>query len=159
MSPGGEGKVEIRLKTNGYGGRSLTKHIKVYTNDESSKNLVLKMTGKVEAIAKVTPKVVHLIGAPGDTIQRIVTIVPEKKYDFSIKEESLQSAKNNIGIELKRGKGDKKSWELVVTNKRTVVGRYYEVITLKTDSVFQPEMKIRVFGNVSAKGTLKSTTP
>jgi len=147
------------LNTLGYGGRPLAKHIKVFTNDESARNLVLKMAGKVEKIATVTPNVVHLIGAPEDTIQRVVTIVPEEKYDFSIKEESFKSAKKNIDIELKRVKGDKKAWELVVTNKRKVVGRYYEVITLKTDSAFQPEMKIRVFGNVSAKGTLKSTTP
>lgn len=116
------------------------------------------MAGKVEKIATVTPKVVHLIGSPEDTIRSIVTIVPVEKYDFSIKEESFTAGKN-IDIELKRSKDKKKSWELVVTNLRKAVGRYYEVITLKTDSVFQPEMKIRVFGNVSAKGTLKSTTP
>ncbi len=118
----------------------------------------MKMSGKVEAIATVTPKVVHLVGSPEDTIRGVVTIVPAEKYDFSIKDESFDGGKN-IDIELKRTKDKKKSWELVVTNTKKVVGRYYEVITLKTDSVFQPEMKIRVFGNIADKGTLNSKAP
>lgn len=128
------------------------------TNGENSEILVLKMGGKVEKIATVTPKVVHLMGSPEDTIQAIVTIVPAEKYDFSIMDKPLEPGKN-IDVELKQAKGKKHSWELVVTNLRKVVGRYYEVVTLKTDSVFQPEIKIRVFGNVASTGTLKSTTP
>ncbi|MBI9088506.1 MAG: hypothetical protein JEZ12_04770 [Desulfobacterium sp.] len=116
------------------------------------------MSGQVEKIATVTPKVVHLVGTPGEIIQSIVTIVPAEKYDFSIKDGSFDAGKN-IDIELKQTKDKKKSWELVVTNTKKVVGRYYEVITLKTDSVFQPEMKIRVFGNIAVKGTLSSTAP
>ncbi len=135
----------------------LVKQVKVHT-DQDGKILVLKMSGNVEKIATVTPQVVHLVGAPEDTLQTTVNIVPSKKYDFSLQDQTLAAMKNVAAVLTPAGSGEK-SWQLVVTNIRKTVGRYYEVITLKTDSPFQPELKIRVFGNLTAKGSLQSTAP
>ena len=145
----------------------MVKQIKVHTDqadtDQIDRNrggkiFVLKMSGNVEKIATVDPQVVHFVGSPEDTLQTIVNIVPEEKYAFSIKNEPLPKMKN-IEVGLKPLNNGKKFWEIIVTNTRKTVGRYYEVITLKTDSPFQPELKIRVFGNLQAKGSLQSTAP
>jgi hypothetical protein len=126
--------------------------------DQDGKTLVLKMSGNVEKIAMVNPEVVHFVGAPEDALETTIRIVPSAKYDFSLKDQTLAGMKN-IAAVLRPSDSGKKSWQLVVTNTRKTVGRYYEVITLKTDSPFQPELKIRVFGNLTAKGSLQSTAP
>ncbi|WP_041273309.1 hypothetical protein [Desulforapulum autotrophicum] len=135
----------------------MVKQVRVHT-DQKGKPLVLKMSGNVEKIVMVDPNVVHFVGSPEDTLETTVNIVPLKKYDFSLKDQPLAGMKNVAAVLKSSGSG-KKSWQLVVTNTRKTVGRYYEVITLKTDSLFQPELKIRVFGNLTAKGSLQSTAP
>ena len=102
--------------------------------DQEGKTLVLKMSGNVEKIATVTPEVVHFVGAPEDTLQTTVNIVPSKKYDFSLKDQPLASMKN-VAVVLKPSGSGEKSWQLVVTIRKTV-GRYYEVITLRQTAFF-----------------------
>jgi len=149
----------IRANTLGYGGKTLTKQIKVHTKGDSANNiLLLNISANIDRIATITPNVVHLMGAPEETIEKVVTIVPSEKYDFSIINNPVPPLKN-IDLLLKKSGAGGKGWELLVTNKRKGVGRYYEVIVLKTDSVFQPELTVRVFGNVQPKGAQPLMTP
>lgn len=104
----------------------------------------------MEKIVNITPGVVRLTGSAQDEIKSTVTVVPVEKYEFSITGREVQTGKN-INVDLKQLDGEKKSWQLLVVNKRKIIGRYFDVITLKTDSDIQPLLKIRVFGNIVNK--------
>ena len=130
----------------------LSKQIQVHTN-QTGNPLILKVSANVERIATVTPEVVHFVGDPGKNLETTVHILPSDRYDFSLKDQVVPAMKNVQAV-LKLSNTGKKAWDLVVTNTRTTAGRYYEVITLATDSTVQPELKIRVFGNLST-GTVR----
>lgn len=135
----------------------LVQQIKVHTN-LTDNPLTLKVSGSVEKIATITPEVVHFAGAPGDNLEATVYILPSDRYDFSLKDQVVPAMKNVEAV-LKLPDTRGKAWELVVTNTRKTAGRYYEVITLATDSQAQPELKIRVFGNLDAgDGSAPHTT-
>ena len=136
----------------------LTKQIQVHTNQTGSP-LILNVSANVEKIAMVTPEVVHFVGDPGTTIATTVHILPSDKYGFSLKDQVIPAMKN-IQAVLKLSDTPEKAWDLTVTNTRKTTGRYYEVITLVTDSKAQPEIKIRVFGNLNAgDGSQAQTGP
>lgn len=135
----------------------LVQQIKVHTN-QTSNPLTLKVSAKVEKIATITPEVVHFVGAPGETLEATVHIMPSNGYGFSLKDQVVP-AMRNVEAVLKLSNTREKAWDLVVTNTRKTTGRYYEVITLETDSKAQPELKIRVFGNLNAgEGPPSQTT-
>lgn len=126
----------------------LTKQIQVQIN-QTDAPLILKVSGMVEKIVTITPEVVHFVGDPQKTLKEIVHILPSDRYDFSLNDQAIPAMKN-IEAVLKLSNTREKAWDLVVTNTRKTPGRYYEVITLATDSKIQPELKIRVFGNLYA---------
>ncbi|MDY0220858.1 MAG: hypothetical protein RBR67_06960 [Desulfobacterium sp.] len=125
----------------------LVQQIKVHT-DQTGDPLTLKVSANVEKIATVTPEVVHFVGDPGKTLETTVHILPSDRYAFSLKDQVIPAMKNVEAV-LRLSNTREKAWDLVVTNTRKITGRYYEVITLVTDSAAQPELKIRVFGNLN----------
>jgi len=77
-----------------------------------------------------------------------VSIVPEKEFMFKILSVEAKNGKF-VDVELKdTSKGNESSYMLIVTNKKEGPGRYFEVLKLKTDSKIQPEIDIRVYGNI-----------
>jgi hypothetical protein len=77
-----------------------------------------------------------------------VTITPEKKYPFKIVKVSAKNG-NDIDFELSEEKGDQGPvYALVIENKRLQQGRYFDMITLETDSEIQPKLSIRVYGDL-----------
>lgn len=87
-------------------------------------------------------------GAAGDEIKSKVTITPEKKYPFKIVKVSARDGKD-IRFELSEEKGERGPvYALLIENKRSQKGRYFDMITLETDSKIQPKLSIRVFGDL-----------
>jgi len=119
----------------------------VVTNTKDKKELYLNIKGQVEFFAKITPTSIRLTGAPDDEIKRQVMITPSEKYDFVITGVKLQSGKD-VEVEFKQVSKEKKSWQIDVYNKRKAVGRYYDVIFVKTDNSIRPELRISVYGNI-----------
>ncbi len=92
-----------------------------------------------------------------------VNIIPEKKYLFKILKIEAKDGKF-IDFELKEtSKETDVSYMLTVKNKKNGPGRYYDVLKLKTDSKIQPEIDIKVYGNIldqnSEKKLKKSKAP
>ena len=104
-----------------------------------------------------------MTGPVGVPLMASVNIIPEKEYLFKILKVAAKTGKF-IDFELKETSKDTDlSYMLIVKNKKNGPGRYYDVLTLKTDSKIQPEIDIRVYGNIldqdSEKKLKKKKTP
>jgi len=94
-----------------------------------------------------------LRGFAGDEIKSKVAIIPEKKYPFKILEVRAKNGKD-IHFELKEEKSKMgQKYALMIENKRQQQGRYFDIITLETDSKIQPELNIRVYGELRQRAT------
>jgi len=135
------------VSTSGYGGRTLHKKVQVYTSDPDHKIISLKVSGVVEKMVTIDPKVVRLTGKSSEKITATVKVLTMKKYPFTIKGISLKN-KTAVDAVLQPLSGDTPAWNIKVTNKQTRPGRYFDIITLVTDSPLQSKIRINVFGNI-----------
>jgi len=77
-----------------------------------------------------------------------VKIIPLKKYPFKIESVHV-TGQNNIRYALEEVKrSNVLFYELTVENLKKKKGRYYEIISLKTNSDIKPLIKISVIGNI-----------
>lgn len=87
-------------------------------------------------------------GFAGNQITQKVRIIPEENYPFKILGDRAVR-KKNIRYELKEASRSKKiEYVLTIANLKKQKGRYFDLIKLKTDSKIQPDIKIRVYGNI-----------
>jgi hypothetical protein len=136
------------VNTRNKGGHTIRKHATLFTNDEKNPRLQLTISGSVHKFVTIKPNRVKLRGVVGDEIKSKVTITPEKKYPFKIVKASARNGKD-IHFELSEEKGDEGPvYALVIENKRLQQGRYFDMITLETDSEIQPKLSIRVYGDL-----------
>jgi hypothetical protein len=136
------------VNTRNKGGHTIRKHATLFTNDEKNPRLQLTISGSVDKFVTIKPNRVKLRGVVGDEIKSKVTITPEKKYPFKIVKASARNGKD-IHFELSEEKGDEGPvYALVIENKRLQQGRYFDMITLETDSEIQPKLSIRVYGDL-----------
>lgn len=125
------------------------KTITVMTNDSSSPESQLSVSGNVEKFVTITPPVVRLNGKIGEKLESLVKIVPEGKYPFKITKISAQEGKN-IKYELKDKTSDSglKEYAVTVENLKKDGGSYYDVLLIDTDSKIQPLLKINVMARL-----------
>lgn len=148
IPPGGEGKITIKVRTNRYGGKRLLKNITVTTNDRKNRQVRLAIAGYVEKFVNIAPRSVRLRGYVGRTIKAVVKIIPEKKYPFKIIGSGLINPMN-IRFTLEEAKPPRGAgYILTVENLKKEKGRYYDMISLKTDSKIKPLIKINVYGQI-----------
>ncbi len=125
----------------------MSKTIQVYTSDSIQKVISLKVTGSVEKMVIIEPNVVRLMGKAQTELKALVKVVPMEKYPFTIKDISVKNERNLEVALTPPGEGNS-AWKIMVTNKQSRPGRYFDMITLVTDSSLQPEIRINVFGNI-----------
>jgi hypothetical protein len=102
----------------------------------------------VEKFVTIRPSQVRLRGFTGDEIKRKVTIIATPKYPFKIVKVRARDGKD-ISYQLSEEKSETgKKYALMVENKRTQQGNYFDIITLETDSKIRPELHIRVYGQL-----------
>jgi hypothetical protein len=136
------------VNTHNKGGHAIRKHATLFTNDEKNPRIQLTISGRVDKFVTIKPDRVRLRGVAGEEIKRKVTITPEKKYPFKIVKVSARNGKD-IDFELSEESGDQGLvYALLVENKRLQQGRYFDMITLETDSKIQPRLSIRVYGDL-----------
>ena len=144
IPPGGEGKVTLKVNTYNKGGHTIRKHATLFTNDKKNPRLKLTISGSVDKFVTIRPNRVKLRGVVGDAIKRKVTITPEKKYPFKIVKVSAKEGKD-IHFELSEEKSETGPfYALLIENKRAQTGRYFDMITLETDSHIQPKLLFRI---------------
>ena len=113
-------------------------------------------TGNIERFVTLVPKRVTLRGYEGNQVVETVKIIPEEKYPFKIVgSEALLG--NNIRHKIEEAKTSKKTaYVLTVENLKKDKGRYYDTISLKTDSKMRPLIKVRVNGYILDKDRKKN---
>lgn len=108
----------------------------------------IEIAGNVEAFANVTPNKLILRGNAGEPIIGTVTITPDSKYPFKVLE---TKSKNGTDIQAKieeKQENDITTYIVTVENLKKDPGRYYDVVTLKTNSPVKPEIQISVYGQI-----------
>jgi len=120
----------------------------VETSAPNQPNVSVEITGKVEKFANIMPDKLILRGNAGEPISGTVTITPDTKYPFKILE---TKPKNGTDIQAKteeKQENNATTYIVSVENLKKVPGRYYDVITLKTDSTVKPEIQLSVYGQI-----------
>ena len=111
--------------------------------------MTLTIAGEVERFVKITPPRVALTGVGSAPMKQVIEIVAEKRYPFRVVGAEAREGKF-IRFEIKAvpvSEGPS-HYRLTVENRRVEKGRYYDTITLKTDSPVRPEIPIQVYGNI-----------
>jgi hypothetical protein len=89
-----------------------------------------------------------LRGFVGEPIQTKVTIIPEEKYPFKVQKVRARDGRNiRFQLEEENNKEGLR-YALIVENQRAQKGRYFDVITLETDSQIRPTLDVRVYGDL-----------
>jgi hypothetical protein len=123
--------------------------VKIHTNDPDYKILTVSLSGEVRQTARLTPQMISLRGKPGETISAEMKIVPAAFPDFNITRAVARNGHDiNFTIE-KKGTPPDSYFVLTVHNKKTTVGRYFDIIELETDLVPKRTIKIRVAGYIN----------
>ncbi len=89
-------------------------------------------------------------GFTGEHLKRKVTIIPLEKYPFKILKVRAKNGKE-IRFQLQEEKSEKGlQYALTVENQRLQKGRYFDIITLETDSKIRPTLSVRVYGDIQS---------
>jgi hypothetical protein len=138
------GKITIKFATGGYGGKSVSKSINVECSDPKRSKFYLKLKGTVESFANISPKRFRLIGYYNDKIKSEIKIVSKEKYPFKILDVSIgKENADKVKIDFKIIKEEKISeYNLTVENLLDGKGRFFDTVTIKTDSKLKPVIKI-----------------
>ena len=87
-------------------------------------------------------------GYAGEHPKRKVTIIPLDKYPFKILKVHAKNGKD-IRFQLSEEENVKGiQYALTVENQRVEKGRYFDIITLETDSKIKPTLSVRVYGDI-----------
>jgi len=98
--------------------------------------------------AKITPPLVRFSGPAGRELTQQVEIVPEEKYPFKIVDSKALDGKH-IRFKVKETTlSDQAGYVVNIENTKTDAGAYQDKIVLQTDSKIQPELTIKVYGNI-----------
>jgi len=120
----------------------------VYTDDKNRSQMDLVISGQVEKFVTLRPQNINLSGYAGDSVKALVSIIPEKKYPFKILKVNAKDG-SNIKFELEETElSANGAYKLKVENLKQDPGRFYDTIILETDSKIQPQLSVRVYGNL-----------
>ena len=148
IAPGGAGKITVALNTGGYRGITVTRKIKVFTNDPENDAVYLKISATVEAVVEMSPQRLSFTGVLGEPLSGTVTIRPAEKYPMKILSAEARFGQN-IRYEFKEDlTGTEPVYFVTVYNTKDTAGRYFDEIILKTDNAAAPELSVRVNGTI-----------
>jgi hypothetical protein len=109
----------------------------------------LKVTGRVNRFATITPARVTLKGSAGQPLSATVDIQPMKHYPFKIIRAKAQYGKH-IRYQLKSvTESGVSKYMMTIENLKKTAGRYFDIIYLFTDSDIKPQLRVDVIGRIS----------
>lgn len=126
----------------------MKKSVTVETSAAKQPNVVIEISGNVEKFANITPNKLILRGNAGEPIIGTVTVSPDPRYPFRVLE---TKTKNGTYIQAKteeKPENNATTYIVTVENLKKDPGRYHDVIMLKTDSSFKPEIQLSVYGQI-----------
>jgi hypothetical protein len=125
-------------------------NIRLFTTDKIQKEIIFPIWGEIKApeIAFIKPRRLTLRGSAREQVKGSVNIIPKDEYPFSITQVKPRDGKN-IKCDLKEvEESGKKIYVLTVENLKKEKGSYNDMISLKTDSKDQPEIRIIVSARI-----------
>jgi hypothetical protein len=146
--------VTIKVNTHGYDGRKLTKTVMVHTNDPVKPMHELTIIGDVEKFADILPKgMIRLAGISGKPIKQTITIVPTKKYPFTINGVSAQRTGNiKVALAEQRPNADGViGYTVTVENLKKEKTKYFDGVAIRTTSKIKPLIVIGVYGEIQSE--------
>jgi len=148
IDPGSTGYITIKADTKGYAGPRFIETVIIQTNDPENPLIEVSLSGQVDRFALILPKRAILRGLPNKLIETTVDIIPEKKYQFSIKKVRFDGDIGQfVSFELK-DKDD--GYKLILQSTRKKPTRKFGKIHLTTDNDIQPRIIIPIFIDVRA---------
>jgi len=129
----------------------------VKPNDPQKPYFRLFMKGEVQNIADISSRVLLLEGTAGDKLETVLKITPFEEYKFSILG-IKKKADAKFKAVLTPPDGDGKTWLIKVTAESLKKGRWDDILTIRTDSKYMPEMKIKVEMRISEKKKSQKTS-
>ena len=126
----------------------MQKRVSVETNDPIQPKHSLAISGLVKKLYTLSKRSISLKGTAGDDIIDIIMIVPEGEYQFKILDAKMESGRY-VGLTWNTYQTQNKTaYRIQVRNLKEEAGRYVDTIQLRTDSDIQPQIRVRVNGNI-----------
>jgi hypothetical protein len=143
IPPGGEGKITIKVKTQGYDGK-LRKTVKVYTNDPWHPLENVKIEAFIKTPINLSPRYVILRGSRGERISKTVQIKAELDKPLRIKpiQFNLKKWLNYEIEEIEEGK----VYSVRFTSIPNSTSYYRGFLRLRTNYPERPEIFIGIRG-------------
>lgn len=145
IPPGGEGKISVEVRTEGYQG-NVHKAARVTTNDPENSQVTISMKGKIWVPIQVSPGYANLVGIVGDAVETVVSLQAQKKDPLKLAVKSV-SVPEKITVELVQVEKDQ-SYQVKIKNKIDEQTVYSGQVQLSTNYPEKPEILIRVNGNI-----------
>lgn len=144
VPPGGEGKITLRVKLQGYEG-PVSKTADVVCNDPRNPRTVLTMTGKVIPLILLRPsRYVQFHGASGRLPPAALELAANPAPFRILKTEDNLQGKVSYNLETIE---DGKRYRLSIANEARE-GNYAGFIRVLTDHPEKPELMVRVNGRI-----------
>ena len=137
----------------------MSKYAQVYTNDPIKKVITLTLTFPVEKFADITPTLLRMNGPAGVPMKKTIDIVPSEKTPFKITGFSARDGRY-IRFDVKETMiSGRPGYVVEVENTRTDPGAYQDIIFLDTDNKVQPQLSIRIYGNIYDRNLINNNQP
>jgi len=143
------------------GGRKIRERVLIHTNDPAQPRIELSISGHVEHFARIQPSVIRLSGAAGAPVQVEAAVIPNERFPFKITGVEANDDESLSVSVIEPAASERPYYRILVTNQRTSAGRFFDVITLRTDSSIQPQLQIGVASDfkAQAKTPLQEAAP
>jgi hypothetical protein len=147
IPPGGEAWVTMRLETDKIAGRT-TKTATVYTNDPAAPTFGVTLTGAVlsDLVVKPVPLYVGHV-RPGTTVRREIAVVPGRP-NGTASVTAVETTSPRLRAWIDPAVGGVGQTVVVEVSTSEPAGRFTDEVVLKTTSVAQPAMPVKVLGTI-----------
>jgi hypothetical protein len=155
VPPGGEGKIKLTVRTEGYQG-AVHKSAMVYTNDPVKKTIRLSLKGFVKVPILVSPRGVRLYGEEGQILTRIVEVRAELDKPLTLTPGHFNlTEKLTYSIEeMEKGKRFQIRFATIPGPPQSYSG----FLRLKTNYPEKPEMTIQIKVRIQKRAEVQSPT-
>jgi hypothetical protein len=145
ISPGGEGKITLEVRTKGFQG-NMHKTARVFSNDPERPQITIGLKGEIWVPIHVAPRYVRLRGMQDEVIETVVRVQGQKKEPLMTK---LASVSIPDRVEVKLQETEKgRTYQLKVKNKVKGEARYRGELRLTTNYPEKPEIVIQITGDI-----------
>lgn len=145
IPPGGEGKITLRIKTEGYFG-TILKSARVETNDPHNTSTKLSIRAVINAPIYLSSRKIHLSGSEYKVITRTVRV--KAQLDKPLK---LTPSQFNLAEKLSYTVEEIEEGRRFLIRFKTIPGphqTYKGFLKLKTNYIEKPEITIRINGRI-----------